>query len=100
MKALICSVLLVLIVSCSKKETVFQKEGTLEQVDMAACPCCGGVVLTLDGQSGNYRIDSLPFRSQQQFYGMQFPKRIKFNYSSSSTCGVIEKFVVTDFFVY
>lgn len=79
---------LFLLGACSKK-TYYQAEGTLTGVDGTTCACCGGVVLVIDGNPGNFRIDSLPFMTPQQLYNTTFPKRIKLNYTAT-TCGNIE----------
>lgn len=75
--------------SCSKQNE-YQASGILTGPDLANCACCGGVILTIDYQQGNYRVDSLPFISQQQLYSQNFPKRIKFDFTIDRTCGGID----------
>jgi hypothetical protein len=87
-----------LILSCQKNKA-YQVEGTLTGADYAMCLCCGGVILEIDNATGNFRIDSLPFMSVQQLYNLSFPKRIKFNYSNKNSCGGIERFAITEFFM-
>jgi hypothetical protein len=84
--------------SC-KKQITFQSEGTLTGIDYALCPCCGGVILTIDNRAGNFRIDSLPFMSNQQLYSLNFPARIKFNYQIQKTCGGIETVLISEYFI-
>ncbi|MBK6936211.1 MAG: hypothetical protein IPH18_04485 [Chitinophagaceae bacterium] len=77
------------LLSCSKQNE-YQASGTLTGPDLAFCGCCGGVVLTIDNQPGNYRVDSLPFLSQQQLYNLSFPRQIKFDFTIDRSCGGIE----------
>ena len=86
-------------ISCEKSQTKLEMEGKLTGTDLALCPCCGGVILTLQNQTGDFRIDSLPFMSVQKFYNLNFPIRIQFNYNRKDTCGGIIRFRVTDYFV-
>jgi len=87
-----------MLLSCGK-EKIYQAEGTLTGVDNAFCICCGGIILTIDNQSGNYRIDSLRFMTMQQLYNLNFPKRIKFNYQIEKTCGGIETLKISEYFL-
>jgi hypothetical protein len=83
-------------VDCEKGDLiVYQAQGTLQRVDMALCPCCGGVVLQYNNDSTRYRIDSLPFMSVQQLQALPFPKTIQFNYSDSTVCGGIVRLKVS-----
>ncbi len=97
----ICFIILILVmaISCEKSQAKLEMEGTLTGTDPALCPCCGGVILTLQNQIGNFRIDSLPFMSVQKLYNLNFPIRLQFNYSRKDTCGGIIRFRVTDYFV-
>lgn len=90
--------ILVVAASCSKNHS-FRAEGTLTGPDMGACVCCGGVILTIDNQVGNYRIDSLPFMTRQHLYSLPFPQRISFDYVPDDTCGTIEYLKVTSFLI-
>jgi hypothetical protein len=87
---------LFLLAACSKQDS-YEAEGTLQGGDPTLCGCCGDVVLTIDNQPGNYRVDSLPFMTRQQLYALNFPKRIKFNYEIKSTCGGINRLEITAF---
>ena len=99
MKKMIFVILLPVFLASCKKQNEFQAEGTLTGVDYALCLCCGGVVLTIDNQTGNFRIDSLPYMTNEQLYSMVFPKRIKFNYRIQKTCGSIETVLVSEYFI-
>jgi len=99
MKNVILIIVVSLILFSCGKNNIYQKEGTLTGIDYAMRPCCGGVILTIDNQSGNYRIDSLPLMSRQQLYNLNFPRRIKFNYQSNRTCGSIETIEITEYFM-
>lgn len=83
--------------SCRKSNTGITQQGTLTGIDLTLCSCCGGIVLQLDGNTGNYRVDSLPMMPQQQLYSMSFPKRISFRYTDSSVCGGITRFKITSY---
>jgi hypothetical protein len=85
---------------CSKKNQEFQDSGTLAGVDMAQCPCCGGVVLQIDNKTGNYRIDSLPGISQHDFDNLSYPKLIHFNWQLNGGCGSIQFIKITSFQFY
>ncbi len=78
-----------LLLSCTKQNE-YQASGVLTGPDVANCACCGGIVLTIDNQQGNYRVDSLPFMSQQQLYNLNFPRKIEFDFTIDSSCGGIE----------
>jgi len=82
-------------VSCRKSESTLKMEGILAGPDLALCPCCGGVILELQGMNGDYRIDSLPFMTVQKLYNLSFPKRIQFDYVQADTCGSIIRFRIT-----
>jgi hypothetical protein len=99
MKLLAVAILILLSFSCTKAPSTLEVKGTLTGPDMALCPCCGGIVLTVDNVSGNFRIDSLPFMSMQALYNLDFPKRIEFDYSRKDTCGGIVRFTVTSYFI-
>ena len=77
------------LLSCSKQNE-YQASGILIGPDLANCACCGGVILTIDNQQGNYRVDSLLFMSQQQLYNMNFPREIKFDFTIEKNCGGID----------
>jgi hypothetical protein len=89
----------IFLISCSKSITRLEMDGMLTGPDYSLCPCCGGVILTLQNFTGDFRIDSLPLMSVQKLYSLDFPKRIQFNYSQKDTCGSIVRFRVTDYFI-
>jgi len=91
--------LLFAIAACSKQDS-YEAEGTLTGVDPTLCGCCGGVVLVIDNQPGNYRIDSLPFMSRQNLYTTTFPRRIKFNYTIKNNCGGINQLEIGTFIMH
>ena len=83
-------------VDCKKEDLIiYQAQGTLKGVDMAACPCCGGVILKYNNDSTRYRIDSLPFMPVQQLHALRFPKTIQFNYTDSTVCGGIVRLKIS-----
>lgn len=77
---------------CSKDDSsnnvvIFEATGTLEGSDKGLCPCCGGYVLTIDGDDGNYRVEQLPTGSDITLD--ETIKNVQFDWSLDRECGGI-----------
>jgi len=83
--------LCVLTTNCDKTDPApslqFEATGQLLGSDKALCPCCGGWVITIDGDANTYRVESLPADS-----GIELTEDtldVQFNWSLNRECGSI-----------
>lgn len=86
----ICWILVAVIfmTACRKnKEKNAQGTGTLTGIDGRKCACCGGVYLTIDNRTGQYRTFELPSLTTEQLHNLNFPQRIEFEYQNAGICG-------------
>jgi hypothetical protein len=86
----ICWVLaaVIFMAACKKnKEKNARVTGTLTEADGRKCACCGGVYLTIDNRTGQYRTLELPSLTPEQLRSLNFPQRIEFEYQNAGDCG-------------
>jgi hypothetical protein len=57
-ESLVIFTLVIALITCSKSDEAYQSKGVITGQDPTMCACCGGWLITIDGQ--NYRFDSLP----------------------------------------
>jgi hypothetical protein len=60
---------------------------TLTGVDGRKCACCGGVYITIDGRSEQFRALELPSMTQEELRNLNFPRRIEFDGRKIGECG-------------
>lgn len=94
---LLAAVLFFGFIACNKPGEEFTNAGELTGWDSGFCPCCGNVILRADNTSGDYRVESLPGMTQQDFQALTFPKRIRYNFQNDRTCGGIQYIKVTSY---
>lgn len=99
-------ILLLFLAACKKDNNgpatefeTYDAKGTLTGIDPTMCACCGGLFLTVDNDPQIYRVHTLAGMTWQQMMDLQFPRRIKFNYSNTpaSTCGIGKIIFIDDY---
>lgn len=98
--SLICfgAFLLASVASCNKvaplpstpigAKNSFESSGDILGFDMTMCACCGGWIIRLDGDSTDYRFDTLPAGANIDLNTATFPLPVNLNWSSNSNyCG-------------
>jgi hypothetical protein len=95
---LIIAVSFLAFAACNKEGgNEYTNAGELTGWDSGFCPCCGNLVLQIDNTAGDYRIESLPGMSAQDFQAQTFPKRIRFNFQNDRNCSGIQYVLVTSY---
>lgn len=80
--------ILTIFISCEKEELVateFESTGVIMGTDKGLCPCCGGWILKIDGDSTAYRFEALPQDADIEL--SETPTAVKFNSSINRACG-------------
>jgi hypothetical protein len=86
MKKLYALVVLLMVgmTACKKDTTHYAATGTITRIDMGACACCGGYVLSMTGSDSTYRFFSFP--AGTTFDTTTFPISVSFNYAITGRC--------------
>src|ERR1044071_2099301 len=80
--------ILISVTACERSLQVYQAHGILVRIDSQSCTCCGGIVLQVDRDSTDYRVDSIRmFDIKDMLYDQKFPLRIHFDYEEKRSCG-------------
>jgi hypothetical protein len=78
-----------ILVGCNKKDdskkSTFTSTGMILGSDKGACPCCGGWILKIDGDSSNYRMEEVPDDSGIELNEINLP--VQFNWIVNRECG-------------
>ncbi|MBX9783297.1 MAG: hypothetical protein K2X48_08395 [Chitinophagaceae bacterium] len=86
---------------CKKnKAIIYSNTGVLADVDLALCPCCGGVILQKKDDAKAYRIESLSGITMQEFVNLSYPKNMRFNFKVNRECGTIIYLTITEYQFY
>ena len=77
------SLLLTSTVACKKHEGNYMSSGTLKGYDMAACACCGGLLMEIDGDTASQAERIIRFANATDWGFTEaetYPVRVRFDY--------------------
>jgi hypothetical protein len=78
--------MLVCITACTKSVLRYQAHGTLMRIDNQGCTCCGGIILKIDRDTTDYRVDSIGWQGIDMLLNLDLPQRIHFDYTRNRIC--------------
>ena len=91
MRLLTLVIVIGLLMNCNtddNTEIEFESTAKILGFDMTLCGCCGGWIISIDGNDSNLRFSELPKESNIILENAEFPLLVKLNWSESNDyCG-------------